>query len=211
MSKRLIALGAFGAAALTLYLARIITDTFWQEVALHVFALFLALAVGVIIVNVLLENRARQNAVRSLLFLAHDAVKDFHNEWMDLVWAKFGREDYGKIGDEYFKAKRKPEALKQSVRSDIYFIVKGNAALLARLEVLDEAMTELSRLGGWSLDPSLLSSCLDARRSIGRIKRAAFDDRDESKDYVTEHILDTDIHSTRARRRLMELAGIKNK
>jgi hypothetical protein len=211
MSKRVIAIGAFGAAALTLYVAQSIKDAFWQNVAVEVFGLFLAVGVGLLIVNIFLESQARQDAVRSLLMLANDAIKDFHNDWMDLVWAKFGREDYGKIGEEYMRAKGKPEALKQSVRSDIYFIVKGNAALISRLEVLEETMTEVSRMGGWSLDASLLAACLDARRSIGRLKRATFDDSDKSKDFVTEQILDTDIRSTRARRRLMELAGIKDK
>jgi len=209
MNKNLITIVAAVAALISLFCAKRTPDDFWQSVLLHIFGTLLAVTIGLVIVNIFLENRARRDAVKSLLLLAADAIQDFHNGWLDLAWAKFGRDQYGDIGNEYMKSDGKPEALKKSVRSDLYGIVKGNALLLKHIEALDEAMTELSRMGGWSLDPSLLSHCLDARKSLGKLKRATFDDKDESIDYVAEHILDADIRSQMARTRLMELAGIK--
>jgi hypothetical protein len=196
--------------ALTLTLAYFCSSPFWQAFLTNASASFLAIGFGLILVNIYLEKSARKGAVKSLLVLSNRAMVSFHNKWLDLCWAKFGRDEFGKIGQEYIESDGKPEALKQSVRKDIYDLVKNSNDLRSSIENLEESLTELSRMAGWDLDARLLEACLDARISISRFKSIEFDGSEADIDKVTEHIFDIDIHIQNARSLLMDLAGISD-
>lgn len=185
-----------------------IENAYLQNIAVEICGLFLALAIGMTVVNVVLENKQRQSAVKSLLLLISDSINDFHNTLISQFWAKFGKDRWGEIIDEYVGANGKAEALSEEVRNEIYKIVKERPFLLEKLEKLEESMIELSRLGGWSLDPEVLGYCLDFRRSVISLKQIELDDLPETKTEVTEHLLDSDLHSSFVRGRLMDLAGI---
>jgi hypothetical protein len=209
--KRLLVVGTFALMVACLIAAYFTQSPFWQAFLINSSTSFLALGAGLLFVNVYLEGKARKGAVRSLLVLSHRAIVDFHNDLLTAAWSKFGRDQFGKIADEYVKAGGRPEALRSEVRQGFYEMMKSDKNLASRLVALEEALTELSRLAGWSLDPRLLEACLDARISISRLKATALDDSDKAKNDVTEHILDTEFHSSKALRLLKELAGLDDK
>lgn len=207
--KRILILVSFAFAAGALAAAYYCKDTFWQAVAINVSTTFLGIGFGVIAVNIYLERNSRKGAVRSLLVLSHESIAEFHNLLLDICWAKYGRDGWKKILAEYAEAKGKPEALRQEVREALYEIMKNNHTVKNRIDILEETLTELSRLVGWDLDASLLKACLDSRIAISRLKSVVMDDSPKAIDATTEHLLDSDHHSQRARRILMEMAGIK--
>ena len=198
----------FGLTAILIAAAYFVPSSFWQAVAINTGTCFLTLGVGLILVNIYLERNARRGAVRSLLLLSSRTIIEYHNELMDLCWARFGRDDWGKIGQEYLNSNGQPEAVKQEVRDFLYDLAKNNRSLMSKLERLDESLTELSRMVGWDLDPRLLESCLDSRIAIGRLKDIDLDDSAKAKDLATKYIMDSDIHSQRSRNILMSIAGI---
>ena len=157
-----------------------------------------------------MERNARKGAVKSLLQLSDQAFSAYYNRWLELCWDKFGRDEFGKLGQEYINSDGNPEALRQSARDGIYSIVEDNADLVVLLDSLEETLTELIRIAGWDLDPRLLQTCLDARISIGALRSTKRDDEQVAKNGVTEHIMDIGIHTTTARNLLMELAGISD-
>ena len=149
--------------------AYVCPQPFWQSVLINTSTSFLALGIGLIFVNIYLERNSRKDAVRSLLILSDQAIATYHNTWLDLCWAKFGRDRFSEITVEYIKSNGAPEGLQRVVR-DLYTLVKDNAVLISKLESLENALTELSRMAGWDLDARLLKACLDARISISRLR-----------------------------------------
>jgi hypothetical protein len=141
--KTLLALICFASMAICLALGYVCTIPFWQAFLINASTSFLALGVGLILVNIYLERSARKGAVKSLLVLSNRAITDFHNPWVRLCWARFGRDEYGKIGREYIKAKGKPQALRQEVRDGFYELVKNHPELMSTVESLEESLIEL--------------------------------------------------------------------
>jgi hypothetical protein len=208
--KQLLTLLSFLLMAISLAIAYYCQSAFWQAVAINSGTSFMALGVGLLFVNVYLERNSRRGAVRSLLVLSNDALADFHDMLLDLCWAEFGRDQWGKIMEEYIDADGQPQALRQDVRDKLYVLIKSNSMLMSKIERLEETLTELSRMVGWDLDANLLRACLDARISISRLKKTTLDESDEAKNSITEHIIDTDLHCQDARTMLMEIAGISD-
>jgi len=206
--KRNLTLATFGVGLLALVGGYFCPSPFFQAFLINISSSFLAIGSGLLIVNIYLERQARKGAVKSLLVLSNEAIAEFHNLWLDLIWAKMGSEGYDQTVQGYIKAGGKPEALKESARLDIYNAVNANKALQSAVDKLETTLTELSRLVGWDLDPRVLEASLDARLAIGRLKAVEMDDSAKSRDMVTENIIATDLYSGRARVLLMELAEV---
>lgn len=185
-----------------------VETTQWQSFLVGMAGNLVAVALGIVLVNQYLESNARRGAVKALLMLSEQSVTAFHNRWLHLCWSRFGRDEYVKINDEYMKANGAPDALKEEVRHDIYDVYVANPDLQNLIKALDEALTELSRLAGWSLDNSLLEESLKARVSVSKLLSVVIDDSVESRSLVTEHVLDIDLFTGAVRQRLMELAGV---
>lgn len=169
-----------------------------------------AVAIGIVIVNQYLESDARKGAVRALLLLSEHAITEFHNNWLDTCWARFGRDTYGGIFSEYLRAGLMPDALRDDVRNTIYDLYVNNPQLQQHTRDLDNVLSELSRLAGWSLDPEILEECLHARTAIARLNAIERNGSPEAIREVTEHVLDIDIHTGHARSLLMKVGGLKD-
>lgn len=203
--------GAFIFAAGCLVVSRYhCTSEFWQSFLVNLSTSFIEIGVGLIVINIYLERDARKGAVTSLLLLSNQSLAEFHNLLLDLCWARFGRDDWNKLVDEYMNADGKPEALKQSARDGLYEIFTTSPVLQQKIQSLENAFVELSRMAGWDLDAQLLKACLDTRISIGKLQNVVLDGSDTAKNKVTEYMLDIDLHSGAARSMLMELAGIED-
>ena len=168
----------------------------------------IALGLGVIAVNIYLDNKSKRSAVRALLGVTQHHVTAFHNAFLTASWAHFGKNAFTDTVKEYMGSNGNPEALSQATRDDIYQLYKDSPNLQQLLVGLDEALTELSRLAGWSLSPDVLEASLKTRLSISKLRSADLDDSSESKTYVTEHLLDTDIQSALVLQSLANVAGI---
>ena len=206
--KRMLVLISFGLMILLLIGAYFCTNAFWQAVAINAGTSFMSLGVGLIFVNIYLERNAKKGAVRALLILSSQSIVEFHNMFLDICWAQFGRDAWGKIQDEYTDSNGQPSALRQDVRDFLYDLCKNNQNLRGKIGRLRDTLVELSRMVGWDLDASLLESCLQSRISINSLMDLSFDDTDISKNSATEYLLDIDINSQITRRSLMIIAGI---
>lgn len=188
-----------------------VTRAPWNSFFLGLSGNMITLALGIVIVNQYLESRTRKSAVRSLLAMSDQYIASFHNYWLNLCWAKFGRDQFGDIAEEYISSNGRPNALRDDVRESIYDIYKNNTQLHEHIRKLEEALIELSRMAGWSLDPSILESCLNARTSISKLGAVPLDDSSKSKSKITEHLLDTDLQTGMVRAALMNVAGVTQK
>lgn len=170
----------------------------------------LAVALGIIIVNQYMESHSRKRAVKALLTLSNKVIADFHNHWMNISWAKFGRDRYGEIASEYVRSEGKPEAIQEDTRQGIYSLYKNDPFIQNYIRKLDEVLVEVSRLAGWSLDADVLAECLKARIAISTLSSVKLDDSALAVNTVTEQVLDVDLFTQAARSMLMEIAGVKD-
>ena len=208
--KKWLVLGACLLSALFGWWGHSVAEGYWQVVLVNVATMFLAVAVGVIAINIYLERHKRKGPIRSLYELAAGAMADFHNTLLDLVWTKFSKTDFQQIQEHYMEHGGDVMVVSPENRKQVYDLAKSNADQIVRLvDNLDEAMAELTSLVGWDLDPELLENTLSARHSIRSFKAISFDDSQEARNRITEHLFDTDIYTTETRFRLRELSGMK--
>lgn len=207
MKKKLVFI-CFGSMIITIFSAYFIPSAFFQNIVINIGTTFFALGVGLILVNIYLENKAKKGAVKSLFVLVQKSIAEFHNYLLNVGWAKYGSEGFGEIIVEYVKSNGNPQSIKKDNRLFFYDLVKNDREILTKVEILQNNLTELSRLIGWNLDYNLLEAILDARISIGKLKETILNDSDESIDYATEHLLDVDLRTQNARSLLLRLADI---
>ncbi|QUX95081.1 MULTISPECIES: hypothetical protein [unclassified Marinomonas] len=201
--------GCFLIAAAFLFGAYFSNPSFWQAVLINTGTSFIALGIGLVLVNIYLEQNARKGAVKSLFVLSNSAIAGVHNHFLNTCWAKFGRDEFGKIIDEYVKSNGNPKSLKLEVREYFYELVKNDRALFNHLDSMAESLTELSRLVGWSLNASLLESSLNSRIAINKLKELDLDDSEDAKNSATEYLLDADLKGQETRHILLKLADIE--
>lgn len=192
-----------------LFLAHQSTDPVWQSFLAGLSSSLVVLGIGILAINLYLESASRKNAVKALFMLSQTAIAEFHNDFLRASWAKFGREEFGRIVQEFMKAKQDVSALKKDVRTAIYDLYVNSPTLKSRVMELENVLSELTRMVGWSLDARLLTACLLARTTMAEIRSTELNGTDETIDAITKHILRLDKTTSAARKSLMALAGIK--
>jgi hypothetical protein len=174
-------------------------QSFWQPVLINAATAFFGAALAIILVNVYLERDSRRKAVGALLRLALDGIADFHNTFLDIVWTKFGKDDFGDLCEKYKKAGGDVMVLTPEQRKSIYDLAKQHQTRLGPLlEKVDQALAEVVSLSGWSLDASLLTQALQGRISIRNFRTLSLDDSDDAIKGSAEHLIDIDTFSATA-------------
>ncbi|GAB5416833.1 MAG: hypothetical protein Crog4KO_17000 [Crocinitomicaceae bacterium] len=186
---------------------------YFQSFAINLSTTFLAISLGVIVVNIYLDKDGKKGAVRSIFHLSNDSMTEFHNKLLDLMWSKFGKNEFIEILDEYVEGGGDPDIISPEKREKIFTAIKTNhGEILNLITTLDQTLAEMISLIGWDLDPYILEKSLDARRSIidfREIKLSAENENDPAiKKAIIEHALDIDLFTSMARRKIIELGEI---
>lgn len=184
---------------------------FWQPLLINIATTFFAAALGILLVNIYLERDSRKKAVRALLQLAQDGIADFHNSFLNMVWTKFGKDDFGDLRYKYKKAGGDIMVLTPEQRKSIYDMSKENQDKIGPLlEKLDQALSETVNLVGWTLDADFLSQSLQARNAIRSYRVIEHNDSDEAINGIAEHLIDIDTFSATAYQILKGVSGIES-
>lgn len=195
-------------AGLTFLAASLVTSALSQSFLVGISSSLVVASIGVVALNFYLESRIRKQAVQSLFFLSQEAIAKFHNHWLDVLWARFGRTETGQMFDEFRNAGLSPAALKKESREYIYREYRENPEIRQNVVGLEASLAELSRMLGWSLDPKVLGACLTARTAIAELQAVSLDDSDEAVDAVVKGLIVIDGLSQAARSTLAKIAGI---
>lgn len=198
---------SFGMTILSLAGAYYTRSEFWQSVGISAASAFMALGFGLLFVNLYLEKSARRGAVLSLLLLSYKPFEAFHDRFLDLVWAKFGKDEWEKIFTSFHEGDG-PEVLREDVRMFFHALGTSNKEMRAHLERLLDTLAEVSRLVGWDLDPGLLEACLDSRNAFTDLKEVGEEASEENINIATAQLLNGHFYSRQALHRMMEIAGI---
>lgn len=208
--KRYLSAVAFGGAAVLAVAAYFLSGDFWQPLFLNLAGSLFAIGVAIIAVNIYLERARRREAISAILLLCHDAIADFHNTFLDIVWTKFGKDEFGDIVASYMEAAGDPMVIKPADRDKLYALAQESSDDVRRLaDRLDEALSETTTLVGWELDPQLLAVTLKARHALRQYKAIDMDGSHQTKLAIAEHLIDIDIYTHIARSKLFELGGLK--
>ena len=183
---------------------------FWQPLLINIATTFFAVAAGILIVNIYLDKASRREAVLSLLQLSDSTIVEFHDHLLDLVWTKFGKDEWGEIVDGYVSSGGDPMTIKPGYRRWIYDLAKADSNKLGPLiQSLENSLEEITSLVGWSLDADLLAYALRARNAIRLYRGIPLDDTDEACSKITEYLIDINLQSGFVRRRLMEISEVE--
>lgn len=186
-----------------------VSEPFWQPLFISASTVFFASAWGVLLINIYLDIRSRRDAVTALYLISEDALLNVHNNFLDLMWSRFGRARFAEIVDQYTSNDGDPQALSPEDRDKFYREISDNREeVLAVMNDLEKTLDELCRLAGWNLDARILASALFSRKAISKFRSVEFDDTDESKLSVVEQLFDADIHASDVRDRLLKLARL---
>ncbi len=186
-----------------------IPDEYWRSASINLSTGLLFFGLGIYIVNIYLERHTRSHAVRALLRMVNESIAAFHNRLLDLAWTRYSKEEFANLAVRYLKGNADIMSISPQDRQTLFSLFNENRAEITRLAAnLEPILMEATSLAGWNLDPMILTRCLEARQSLRKLLQCDFEDRDDSRDSVVEHILDLDAHSQLARRKLLELAGI---
>lgn len=212
LNKRSLIVANLILAFITGLLAYYSVSTFWQPFLINISTTFIGIAAGIVFINIYLESSSRSEVVKVILLGCNEAIADFHNRYIQIMWDKFGKSGYGSILDTYIKSNGEPKTLSEENRNAIYALVKSRKEEFSQLiATLDESLSEVTEIAGWSLNPNLLRHTLLARHGIKLYKKLDFDDTENSKLKTVEYLLDIDIHSQTAREILKRLGGVKSR
>jgi len=190
--------------------AYFVPPQYWQPLLINLATTFFAVGVGIIVVNIYIDKESRKGAVVSLLQLSHRAISDYHDQFVDLVLKRFGRDEWESIVNGYIKGEGDVMTIKPDHRKWIYDLAKENQNKLGPcIQDLDDALQEIISLVGWNLDDDLLALGLRGRNAIRLYRGIPYDDTDEAKAKISEYLLDMDLQSMFVRDRLIELSEIE--
>lgn len=182
---------------------------FWQPMLINLSTTFFAIAAGVIVVNIYLDRDSRRGAVVSLLQLSDRAIADFHDAFLEMVWTRFGKDEWDEIIDGYVRGNGDVMTIKPGYRKWLYELAKDRRDKFSpMIQDLDDSLQEIISLVGWSLDAELLAFALRGRNAIRLYRGIPYDDTDEAEAKITEHLIDMNLQASFARSRLMDLSGI---
>jgi hypothetical protein len=176
----------------------------------HLSSCSIEISIAIIIVNIYLERKSKQDAIYSILQYSDTNIIQFHNKLLDFMWTKFGKNEWGDLIAEYVDGDSEPEVILPERRNNIYEIIETNYnALSLNIRNLESTLIEMTYLIGWNLDADLLKLSIDARTSINKFFQVTIDDSSESRLQAIKHLIDIDCFTTEIRRTLIKLANVK--
>lgn len=186
------------------------TEGYWESLLLDAAMVFVALGIGLIVINFYLDMKARREAVDPLLGLVQTSIQQHHNDLIDRAWEKLGKSRFSELVDRYMKHGNDPLALNAEERDAIYVMVKSDKDRILELHnQLQDELKELAAILGWSFDPLILRHIFECRYAITRLRAIEFDDTNETKAEVCRLYLDIDINAFGLNSHLTGLIGLK--
>jgi hypothetical protein len=188
-----------------------VPEGYWQSLLIELGATFLAVAVGIVAVNIYLDKDSRKAAIKSIVQLSGSSMNAYHRHITNLLLTRFDADEATTIVRKYAEHNGDINFIKPDHRRWIYDLAKADQARIAAVvNDLERTLEEVTSLVGWDLDSSLLASTLHARQSIRLYREIPFDDSEEAMKRITEHLLDIDIYITGAASRFIALADLSS-
>jgi hypothetical protein len=67
---------------------------------------FLALSMGIFIVNIYLNRDEKKTALEALFYYVAKSMDEFHDKLLDLMWTKFSKSEFNDVMNEYWEDDR---------------------------------------------------------------------------------------------------------
>jgi hypothetical protein len=154
------------AAAIGAYYA----NGYWQNLLLSVFGAFLSVLIALIVVNILLDRKSRKVAAGPLLGLVQDAIANFHNNYfMKVTIEHFGSADFKILLGKYSSNKANPNCFSPDERHKLAAMIEKNIIPMKEaLSSVDDKLSVLVSVLGWSYDAKIIAAALTCKRNIAQ-------------------------------------------
>jgi hypothetical protein len=154
----------------------------------------LAVFLGLVTVNLVLNSRDRRMAAAPLLSLIANLHEKLHNElFIRAGWDKFGSARFGQLIDMYTESKGSPEAFAPEELESLYqMIISKKAELIDVYSKIEANARDMAAILGWGYDARILGAILSVRSNIlSFMNLLALPAHDQpSKKKIVEHYLD---------------------
>lgn len=189
---------AFLIGAMIALLAAYYAGSFVQQALLNVFGTALSAAVGLFIVNVVLDKKSRRIAAGPLMQLIHEPITYYHNDLViEAGRNKFGIPNYGKITAAYNNNGGNPQVLSQPERAMFNELIEENIVEInSCIDDIDSRLSDLINVLGWSYDAKIISAALHCKRNILGFKSLSNPVSDTEKLKRIEYYIDIDTSSS---------------
>lgn len=158
---------AFGLLSLFALYIGITSEGKISEFSVSIFTTFLSLSIGLFLVNVFIDQKSRKVAAAPLARLVSLPIMSFHNDFIKWGREKFGTADFNRILDIYSENNGDPIALSPDQRSRMSQIIVENKDLINdHFRLIDERMSDLINVLGWSFDAKIISAALNCKQNI---------------------------------------------
>lgn len=189
---------AFLAGAIASLVGAYYAGSFAQQALLNVFGTALSAAVGLLIVNVVLDKKSRRIAAGPLMQLIHEPITHYHNDLvLEVGKNKFGIPNYSRIQDAYNNNGGNPQVLSQPERVMFNDMIEENILEInSCIDEIDLRLSDMINVLGWSYDAKIISSALHCKRNILGFKSLANPTNDADKLRRIEYFIDIDTSSS---------------
>ncbi len=177
------------------------TDQFFSPLLTNIGTTFLGLAVGLFVLNIYLHTRSQQDAVAAVLLWVYPSFRDRHNRFRQDTWNAVGIDISTQLLQSF------ATKLSENQRSVVAKIACDSQTNYKKAFLeLDQTLTDLERLFGWTFDKDILSSIFHSRCAIRELQYIEFTDQSRSVD-ICESFLRADIHCTNVIQGLLGILG----
>lgn len=157
------------------------------------FSIFGSVGLGLFLVNFLVDQKSRRIAAAPLSRLVSLPIMSFHNDFIRWGREQFGITSFNAILDEYAANRGDPVALSPEQRDGMDKILDKNSAMIDEyFSLIDERMSDLINVLGWSFDAKIISAALSCKQNIAEFNENHDPTDASSRLKRIEMYLDTD-------------------
>jgi hypothetical protein len=143
---------------------------FWSDVSLSIFSALLSVTFALLLVNIFIDQRSRKIAAAPLTRLVSSPIVTFHNEFISYGRQRFGTANFNSLLDLYQANKRDPIALSPDQRAGMANLIDDNKdVIVSRVKEIDDRMTDLINVLGWSFDAKIIAAALNCKQNIAEL------------------------------------------
>lgn len=185
-----------------------VTTNYWRSLLMSLSVAFIQLVIGVLIVNIYLDSKGKQNIAIAFLNSSGNRIVAYHNTFLGLMWKEFGQRKWGEIVDAYIHGGGKPEIIAADVQKRVCAIVLNNySSIKDVLFSAGEQMDEIAKSGILTFDENVHSHAWDAKEAAKKFLKIDISQSNYNISDIFECCVDFDIHTQLLKSALQELAN----
>lgn len=186
-----------------------VLSPFWQSCLVSFSIALIQLVLGMIIINIYLDNKSKKSVANAILYSSEQLIADYHNKFLEFLWKEFGQKKWEEIINTYVDGNGAPEKIAFQDQNKVFTVIKTNYEEIINLLLLAaKQVEEVSKSGILTFDADMHSHAWAAKDAARKFLEIDINKSDINITKVFEYCVDFDIYTQLLR---MDLYRIANK